>query len=156
MIKNLPAIQETWIQSLGWEGLLEKWMATHSSILAWRIPWTEEPGGLLSKGSQSIFYHFLAFWQSFCLIVNLDQLWTLVSEETLVNTARNKTGVFPITNVVWSGYCEVLGKGKLPKQSVMKTKFFSRRVEEGIEDVCICGGLYPSGLKSHGGRYMKS
>ena len=75
-------------------------MATHSSILAWRIPWTEEPGGLLSKGSQSIFYHFLAFWQSFCLIVNLDQLWTLVSEETLVNTARNKTGVFPITNVV--------------------------------------------------------
>ena len=74
MIKNLPAIQETWIQSLSWEGLLEKWMATHSSILAWRIPRTEEPGGLLSKGSQSIFYYFLAFWQSFCPTVNLDQL----------------------------------------------------------------------------------
>ena len=50
-VKNLPAMQETqdmWIQSLGWEDPLEKKMATHSSILAWRIPWTEEPGGLQS------------------------------------------------------------------------------------------------------------
>jgi len=46
MVKNLPAMQETQVQSLGWEDLLEKGMATHSSILAWRIPWTEEPGGL--------------------------------------------------------------------------------------------------------------
>ena len=46
MVKNLPATQETWVQSLGWEDLLEKGMATHSNILAWRIPWTEEPGGL--------------------------------------------------------------------------------------------------------------
>ena len=45
-IKNLPAMQETQVQSLGWEDPLEKGMATHSSILAWRIPWTEEPGGL--------------------------------------------------------------------------------------------------------------
>ena len=45
-VKNLPAMQETQVRSLGWEGLLEKAMATHSSILAWRIPWTEEPGGL--------------------------------------------------------------------------------------------------------------
>ena len=44
MVKNLPARQETWIQSLGWEDPLEKGMATHSSILAWRIPWTEQPG----------------------------------------------------------------------------------------------------------------
>ena len=43
--KNLPAVQETWVQSLGWEDPLEKGMTTHSSILAWRIPWTEEPGG---------------------------------------------------------------------------------------------------------------
>ena len=41
-----PAVQETWVQFLGWEDPLEKGMATHSSILAWRIPWTEEPGGL--------------------------------------------------------------------------------------------------------------
>ena len=45
-VKNLPAKQETWVQSLGQEAPLEKEMATHSSILAWRIPWTEKPGGL--------------------------------------------------------------------------------------------------------------
>ena len=54
MVKNPPAMQETWVQSLGWEDTLEKAMATHSSILAWRIPWTEEPGRLQSMGSQSI------------------------------------------------------------------------------------------------------
>ena len=54
MVKNSPAMRETWVQSLGWEGPLEKGMATHSSILAWRIPWTEEPGGLQSLGSQRV------------------------------------------------------------------------------------------------------
>ena len=53
MVKNLPAMQETWVQSLGQEDPLEKGMATHSSILAWRIAWTEEPGGLQSMGLQS-------------------------------------------------------------------------------------------------------
>ena len=53
IVKNPPAMQETWVQSLGWDDPLEKKMATHSSILAWRIPWTEEPGGLWSTGSQS-------------------------------------------------------------------------------------------------------
>ena len=52
MVKHLPAMQETWVQSLGREESLEKEMATHSSILAWRIPWTEEPGRLQSMGSQ--------------------------------------------------------------------------------------------------------
>ena len=52
LIKNLPAMQETWVQSLGWEDPLEKEMATHSSILAWRIPWTEKPDGLQSMGFQ--------------------------------------------------------------------------------------------------------
>ena len=46
LVKNLPAVRETWVRSLGWEDPLEKRMATHSSILAWEIPWTEEPGGL--------------------------------------------------------------------------------------------------------------
>ena len=50
MVKNLPAIQEPWVQSLGQEDSLEKEMATHSSILAWRIPWVEKPGGLQSTG----------------------------------------------------------------------------------------------------------
>ena len=51
-VKNLPAIQETWVQFLGGEDPLEEGMATHSSILAWEIPWTEEPGGLQFMGSQ--------------------------------------------------------------------------------------------------------
>ena len=52
MVKNLPPMQETQVRSLGWEDPLEEGMATCSSILAWRIPWTEEPAGLQSLGSQ--------------------------------------------------------------------------------------------------------
>ena len=54
MVKNLPAVQETWVWSLGWKDRLEKEMATHSSILAWIVPWTEEPGGLQSMGLQIV------------------------------------------------------------------------------------------------------
>ena len=53
-IKNLPTVQETWVRFLGWEDPLEKGTATYSSTLAWRIPWTEEPGGLQSTGSQRV------------------------------------------------------------------------------------------------------
>ena len=53
-VKCLPAMQETWVRFLGWKDPLEKDMATHSSILAWEIPWTEEPGGLQSMGSQEV------------------------------------------------------------------------------------------------------
>ena len=56
MVKNLPAMQEAWVRSLDWEDPLEEGMATHSSILTWRIPWTEEPGGLQSMGLQRIGY----------------------------------------------------------------------------------------------------
>ena len=55
-VKNQRVIQETWVQSLGWEDPLEKGMATHSSILAWRSPWTEEPGRLQSVGLQRVRY----------------------------------------------------------------------------------------------------
>ena len=70
-LKRLPAMRETWV-SLGWEDPLEKEMATHSSILAWRIPWTEEPGGLQSTGSQSRtwlsnFTHSLSTYPLYCL-----------------------------------------------------------------------------------------
>ena len=65
MVKNLPAMQETQVQFLGWEDPLEKRMATHYSILAWKIPWTEEPGGLVHGVSKSqtwlsdyYFFHF--------------------------------------------------------------------------------------------------
>ena len=54
MVNNPPAVQETWVQSLSWEDALEECMATHSSILAWRIPWTEKPGGLQSIGLQRV------------------------------------------------------------------------------------------------------
>ena len=54
MLKNLPLNQETWVQSLGWDDLLEEEMATQSSILAWKIPQTEEPGRLWSMGSQRV------------------------------------------------------------------------------------------------------
>jgi len=53
MVKNPPAMQETQVQTLGWEDPLEKGMTTHFSILAWRIPWSEEPGGLQSIGLQT-------------------------------------------------------------------------------------------------------
>ena len=74
-LKCRPAMRETWVWSLGWEDPLEKEMATHSSILAWRIPWTEEPGGLQSMGllgvghdwatslSLFIFMHWRRKWQ---------------------------------------------------------------------------------------------
>ena len=58
-VKNLPAMQETWVLSLGWEDPLEEGMATYSSTLAWRIPWTEEPGGLQSMELQKSW-----IWQS--------------------------------------------------------------------------------------------
>ena len=54
MVRHLPTMQETRVQSLGWEDLLEKEMATHSSILAWKTPWTEEPGRLKSMGLQRV------------------------------------------------------------------------------------------------------
>ena len=53
-LKRLPPMRETWVQSLGWDDPLEKEMVTHSSILAWKIPWTEKPGRLQSMGSQRV------------------------------------------------------------------------------------------------------
>ena len=59
LIKNLPAIQETWVQSPGWEDSLEEDMTTHSSILAWSILWTKKPGGLQSMGSQKVGHNWV-------------------------------------------------------------------------------------------------
>ena len=63
LVKKLPAMQETWVQSLGQKDPLEKGMATHSSILAWRIPWTEEPSGLQSTGSPRVNNILTLFFQ---------------------------------------------------------------------------------------------
>ena len=75
MVRRLPAMLETWVQSLGWENPLEKEMATHSSILAWEIPWTEEPGGLQSMG-----------WQ---------KSWTQLSNQTTISVrvSKNSFGI---------------------------------------------------------------
>ena len=69
MVKNLSAMQETWVQSLGQEDPLEKGMATHSSILAWSIPWTEEPGRLQSIGSQRVGHDWATNIFTFCFHV---------------------------------------------------------------------------------------
>ena len=60
-VKNLPALWETQVKSLDWEDSLEKGMTTHSSILAWRIPWTEEPSRLQSMGSQRVGHYWVTF-----------------------------------------------------------------------------------------------
>ena len=75
MVKNLPTVQE--VRSLGWEDLLEKGMATHSSILAWRTPWIEESGGLWFRGSQRIGHNWATNTVNFlCKIKRLNQLTT--------------------------------------------------------------------------------
>ena len=74
MVKLLPAVQETRVRSLGWEDPLEKEMATHSSTLAWKIPWTEEPGRLQSMGLQRVrhdwatSFHFTSTWEIGCIL----------------------------------------------------------------------------------------
>ena len=79
MVKRLPEMWETWVRSLAWEDLLEKEMATHSSILAWRTPRTEEPGGLQSMGSQRAGHdwaaslHFLWYTIGSCMCAKLLQ-----------------------------------------------------------------------------------
>ena len=79
VVKNLPAVQEIWVRSLGREDTLEDGMATHSSILAWRIPWTEEPGGQQSMGSQRIGHNWTTntFMSS---TVRKEQAWSSCSE----------------------------------------------------------------------------
>ena len=69
MVKNLPAMQETWVLSLGWKDTLEKGMATHSSILPWRNPWTEEPGRLQSMGWQRVGWTYCLYYSFINLVV---------------------------------------------------------------------------------------
>ncbi|XP_036180822.1 60S ribosomal protein L27a-like [Myotis myotis] len=99
-----------------------------------RINFDKNHPGDCGKGGMR--HHHSKRNQSFCPTVNLDKLWSLVSEQTQVNAAKSKTRAAPITDVVRSGSYKVLAKGKLPKQPVIvKAKFFSRRAEERIKDV---------------------
>ncbi|XP_054577134.1 60S ribosomal protein L27a-like [Eptesicus fuscus] len=92
-------------------------------------------------GKVGVRHYHLKRNQSFCPAVNVDKLWTLVSEQTRVNAAKSKTGAAPITDVVRSGYYNVLGQGELPRQPVIvKAKVFSRRAEEkmkGVGGACV-------------------
>ena len=112
-LKGLPAMQETWVRSLGQEDLLEKEMATHSSILAWRIPWTEEPGGLQSTGSQRVRHNFTF---TFCVIIKGGQCWSRTSWSEHRHKARvlplesllfcfSHTGYYPIWDAYMSQWC---------------------------------------------------
>ena len=83
MVKNLSAMRETWVQSLGWENPLEEGMATHSSILVWRIPMAEEPGGLQSMGLQRV-QHDRATKHS--KDAQLHQIWKLKYNEIPIHT----------------------------------------------------------------------
>ena len=90
LVKNLPAMQENWVRFLGWEDPLEKEMAIPSSIPAWRIPWTEEPGGLQSMGSQELnttqrlnHHHEKK--------ISIMQLWTEKKGKNVVNSKRLKS-----------------------------------------------------------------
>ena len=93
-VKNPPAIQETWVRSLGQEDPLEKEMATHSTVLAWRIPWTEEPGGLQSTGSQRVRHNFTF---TFCVIIKGGQCWS----RTSWSEHRHKAGVLPLESLLF-------------------------------------------------------
>ena len=77
-LKHLPAMRENWVQSLGWEDPLEKEMATHSSILAWRIPWTEEPGGLQSTGLQRVGHVWVTSLSMYTVQVLVYSKWYFV------------------------------------------------------------------------------
>ena len=80
-IKYLPTVWETWVQSLGWEDLLEREMATHSSILAWKTPWTEEPGRLPSMGSQRVGHDWVTSLSlSLCKLYLSNICWKVLCE----------------------------------------------------------------------------
>ena len=116
-IKHLPAMQETRVWSLGWEDPLEKKMATHSSILAWRIPWTEEPGRLQSTGLQKVGHDWMTslyFFTSCHGTAGSFSMWTksfffsqwrcsLISLKT-VSGLKNRQGIMTF---LWGSWCTV-------------------------------------------------
>ena len=132
-LKRLPAMQETWVRSLGWEDPLEKEMATHSSIPAWRIPWMEEPGGLQSTGSQrvrhdwviSLSFSFTRYQSnaknSPIQVSTVHELWTFRCSSWILKRQRNQR----------SNWQHLLDHGK------------SKRVPENLYWLCkilwLCG-----------------
>ena len=108
VVKNLSAVQEIWVQFLGREDPLEEGMATHSSILAWRIPWTEEPGGLQSMGLQRVGWDWVT---KHTLMLHICLPWRLVTKD------RSST----VSLWVWAQSCREGARfGNLPTWSVLR------------------------------------
>ena len=108
VVKNLPAMQETWVWSLGWEDPVEKGMATHSSILAWRSPWTEEPGGLQSMGSQRVIHSLVTNTFNLYLFIWLPQVcvvaWGIFVESFRISCCNTQIlYLWPVGSVVTRG-----------------------------------------------------
>ena len=110
MVMNLPAMHKTWVWSLGWEDPLEKGMVTHSSILAWRIPGTEEPGGQQSMGSQRVRYNWMTNTKEqkdsgtirhLPIIVILFTLWRNLSRITWICKHFFTFTCIPLRNKSW-------------------------------------------------------
>ena len=89
MVKRLLTVRETWVQYLGWEDLLEKEMAIHSSILAWKIPWTEKPGRLESMGSHKVGHDWMTSLSLFFFKLNIVYTWVLSEVAQLCLTLCN-------------------------------------------------------------------
>ena len=100
MVKRLPAMQETWVWSLGWEDPLEKEMATHSSILAWKIPWTEEPGRLQSVGSKRVRHDWMTLLSLFKVRLSHCKMLRFP-----MNQAAIQLLFYSITRIYWFHKC---------------------------------------------------
>ena len=138
MLKNLPAMQETWIQSLGWEDPLGKGMATHSSILAWGIPWTEEPGGLPSMGLQRVGHDWVTNTNFYTLRLNmlmcmkyiyrecsekrLSHVWLFVTPWTVFHQAT-------YTTLIWKKYFVSVSQDYFDFHSVSAMTFTLSRLQ---------------------------
>ena len=116
MVKNLPAVQETWVWSLGREDCLEKEMATHSSTLAWRIPWTEEPGGLQSTGLQRVGHDWMTNTFTFPLSGCLQCFPSAAVVKNLPTSTRD-TG--DMGSIPGSGRSARVGYGNPPQYSCL-------------------------------------
>ena len=120
-IKCLPAMRETWVRSLGWEDPLEKEMATHSSILAWRIPWTEEPDGLQSMGSQRVGHNWATSQDR-----NTEGLKIWATLEDGKFTFSKYYFIKFINIFLWVLFCPFLKKVFIKKNNLKKVFLLSR------------------------------
>ena len=137
-LKRLPAMRETWVRPLGWEDPLEKEMATHSSILAWRIPWTEEPGRLQSMGSQRVGYDFTFTFPSLsvsCLCENLPSCFIgyLLGVPSFLESGYQEP-VFPWCPKLWGPLAQSMCTDPEPRSGGQASGENGNRYQKGINN----------------------